>query len=390
MGKIIIKGGRIFTGNEFINGGAVVIADGRIEAVYSDQNQCPVDAYDTAVDASGMIAVPGFVDIHIHGAKGYDAMNGTYDAIDAISRAIASHGTTSFLVTTMTAPIDDVRRAVEAAAHAMTKGTAGAQVLGVHLEGPFINAEHRGAQLASLILSPSLEAYHAMVGTYEGIVKRVTMAPEIDGALELIRYLRDKGVLISAGHTGASYQEMQCAYGAGMTHVTHLFNGMNPLHHRQPGAPGTALAENGWTVEVIADTVHLHPAILKLAWLCKGADGCALITDAMEATLIGDGTYQLGGQKVIVKDGEARLEAGNLAGSTLTLDRAVRNMVKTVGVHLADALKMASLTPAKLIGVDDRKGRIAAGFDADIVLLDEGQLTVKDVIIGGRRYGDIQ
>ncbi|AEE95438.1 N-acetylglucosamine-6-phosphate deacetylase [Mahella australiensis] len=384
MGRTILKGGRIFTGRAFVEGGAVLIDGGRIKAVYDRSDQCETRPGDDVRDIDGMIAAPGFVDIHIHGAMGCDAMDGTYDAIDTIARAIASRGTTSFLVTTMTASIDDTYNAIVAAGRAMKRGTSGAQVLGVHMEGPFINADHKGAQMESLILPPSMDAYRSMTGEYGHIVKRVTLAPEVEGALEISRYLHKNGILVSAGHTGASYDEMRRAYDAGVTHTTHLFNGMNPIHHREPGAPGAALTQDGWTVEVIADTVHLHPAILKMAWLCKGADRCALVTDAIEATLVGDGVYELGGQKVIVKGGQARLEAGNLAGSTLTLDKAVKNIVEAAGIPLADALKMASLTPAGLIGADGRKGCIEQGYDADIVLLDEADLSVNGAMIAGK------
>lgn len=384
MGRIILKGGRIFTGRTFMDGGAALIEGGRIKAVYNRSDECAAKPDDDVRDIAGMIAAPGFVDIHIHGAMSCDAMNGTYDAIDTIARAIASRGTTSFLVTTMTASIDDTYNAVAAAGHAMKRGTSGAQVLGVHMEGPFINVAHKGAQLERFILPPSMEAYRSMTGEYGRIVKRVTLAPEVEGALEISRYLHKNGILVSAGHTGASYDDMRRAYDAGVTHATHLFNAMNAIYHREPGVPGTALTQDGWTVEVIADTVHLHPAILRMAWLCKGADGCALISDAMEATLMGDGAYDLGGQKVIVRDGQARLEAGNLAGTILTLDKAVKNMVEAVGIPLADALKMASLTPARLIGADDHKGRIEQGWDADIVLLDESDLSVKGVMIAGK------
>lgn len=384
MGRAILRGGRIFTGRAFVDGGAALIDGSRIKAVYDRSDQCAARPDDDVRDIDGMIAAPGFVDIHIHGAMGCDAMNGTYDAIDTIARAVASRGTTSFLVTTTTASIDDTYHAIVAAGRAMKRGTSGAQVLGVHMEGPFINTVHKGAQMASFILPPSMDAYRSMTGEYGYIVKRVTLAPEMEGALQISRYLHKNSILVSAGHTGASYDEMRRAYDAGVTHATHLFNGMNPIHHREPGVPGTALTQDGWTVEVIADTVHLHPAILKMAWLCKGADRCALVSDAMEATLMGDGVYELGGQKVIVRDGQARLEAGNLAGSTLTLDKAVKNMVEAAGIPLADALKMASLTPARLIGADGHKGRIEQGYDADVVLLDEADLSVKGVMIAGK------
>jgi len=382
--RTIIKGGRIFTGRCFIDNGAVEIQGSRIADVHYNADEYEAHAGDKVVDISGIIATPGFVDIHIHGAMGCDAMDGSYESINTISKAIALHGTTSFLITTMTAPVGDTYNAIRAAAEAIDKGTDGAQALGVHMEGPFINAQYKGAQSAELIMPPSVEAYRAMVGEYESIIKRVTLAPEVEGALEVVSYLKSRVVLISAGHTSAAFDQMMAAHKAGVSHVTHLYNGMNPIHHRQPGAAGTALSQDGWTVEVIADCVHVHPAMLRLAWLCKGADRCALITDAMEATLMGDGVYELGSQKVIVKNGQARLEAGNLAGSTLTLDAAVKNMVEKADIPLGDALAMASLVPAALVGEGDRKGRLEAGYDADIVLLDESDISVKGVMVGGK------
>lgn len=323
--------------------------------------------------------LPGFIDLHIHGIQGVDMMQGE-DAVLKMSQALPQYGVTGFLPTTMNAGIDETRLAVAGSNAAMGR-ESGAKILGIHLEGPFLSGAHPGVQAVSANMPPSLEAFHQIAGGYEKSIRLVTLAPELDGALSLIRALHQMGIAVSAGHSGASYEQMLSAVDAGLSQVTHLFNGMNPLHHRNPGVPGAALSMDQIKAQVIADFIHLHPAVVKLACRAKGPDGVLLITDAMAACGMGDGEYSLGNQRVFVKDGTARIAAGNLAGSTLTLDRAVRNLV-SIGIPLEDACTMASQTPARagnLQGI----GSIAVGQAADLAILND-QLFVQQTYIDGK------
>lgn len=331
------------------------------------------------LDAKGAMLAPGFVDIHIHGYGGMDTMNGK-EAMRHMAKGLVRHGVTGFLPTTMAAAIDDTRASLRAAHELMDERPDGARVLGCHLEGPFLNTAKKGAQPPQFIIEPTMDNYLKIAGGLEDAVKLMTIAPEVPGALELIRALSGKTAL-SAGHTDANVDQMEQAVEAGITQVTHLFNGMNPLNHRAPGVPGAALSDARIRVQIIADLLHLHRAVLKLSYLAKGQDGCLLITDAMEATGMPDGQYMLGANHVTVKNREARLADGTIAGSTLTLDRAVRNMVKVVGVPPEQAIHMASTAPANAIG-EPMRGRIALDAHADLVLLDD-EFEVLATIVGG-------
>ena len=289
------------------------------------------------------------------------------DAVKRMAAWLPRTGVTAFLPTTMCDSLENTRGALAGVRRAMDE-PAGARVLGTHLEGPFLNASRKGAQPERYVKNPSLDAYARIVEDYEALPRVLTIAPETEGAVELIEILRDK-LALSAGHTDATCEQFLQAADAGITQVTHLFNAMSPFTHRAPGVAGGALADERIRVQLIADLVHLHPVALKVAWRAKGAAGCLLITDSMAATGMPDGDYRLGANLVLVRSSVARLENGALAGSTLTMDRAVRNMVKAVGVPEAEALRMASEYPCQSIGEKER-GRIEPGMLADLVLLD--------------------
>lgn len=360
-----------------IEDGSILIENGKIKAI----NPITHDDNDI-IDAEGSYVSPGFIDVHIHGAGGYDTMDGTYDALNHISKSISKHGTTSFLPTTMTCAIDDIRKSIEAIAKAKEIGTEGANVLGAHLEGPFINPEMIGAQNPKYVENPSIETFKSMVGEHIDAITSITLAPEVEGAKELISYLKENNITVSMGHTKATYNEAIEGVKCGVCHSTHLFNAMTGLHHREAGVVG-AIFDSEITTETISDGIHISYPSLRIAYKQKGIDKVLLVTDAMMACSMPDGMYSLGGQDVVVKEGAARLANGALAGSVLTLDAAVRNVVKNSNYPLYEVVKMATLNPARLCKVENRKGSIKEGFDADLLIFDE-DITIKKVIINGK------
>ncbi|MBM7582268.1 N-acetylglucosamine-6-phosphate deacetylase [Caldicoprobacter guelmensis] len=377
----ILTGGKVYLDGGWKCDVDVVLKDGKIFDVSTKGRYADGEV----IDVEGNYVCPGFIDIHVHGCKGRDVMDGSVESLEVMAEFMAAHGTTSFLATTMTYGREEIRRSLKAVNDALNKNIKGAQILGVHLEGPFINAAAKGAHDEKYILPPSRENFKELVGDYEGIIKRVTMAPDVEGAKDLVNYLVSKGIIVSMGHTAGTYEQCMAGFEWGMTHVTHMYNAMSPLKHREPGAVGAAFDREGVTLELIADLIHVHPAALRIAVAVKGSEKVALITDAMAATGIGDGEYDLGGLGVVVKDGVARLkERGNLAGSTLTQDQALRNMV-LIGIPLEDAVKMLTEVPADIIGMGYKKGRIKKGFDADLVVLD-GKLHVSKVFIKGAQF----
>ncbi len=330
------------------------------------------------------VVLPGFVDEHIHGAGGADAMDGTPEALSVISRTLVKEGTTSFLATTMTQSPENILKALSAVKvftlTAEEKGEkkgesvkqkylTGARLLGVHLEGPFISAAHKGAQPLEYVAAPSVPQFEAYQEASGGNIRIVTLAPEEAGAEALISHLVKEGVLVSVGHTGAKYADVLRAVEAGAKHVTHTFNAQSPLHHREIGTVGSALLLDGLDCELIADTIHVSVPAMQLLVKCKTAKRLILITDAIRAKGLGDGESELGGQKVYVKGGEARLVDGTLAGSVLQMNLAVKNMVERVGLTLCEAADCASYNPAKALGMEEELGSIALGKRADFTVL---------------------
>jgi N-acetylglucosamine-6-phosphate deacetylase len=320
------------------------------------------------LDLGGHILSPGLLDLHVHGALGHDTMDATPEALQQMARFYARHGVTAFLATTMSAPSKAIRLALENVAAAMRAGTGGATCLGAHVEGPYLDARHVGAQNPAHVRLADPQEYASFFAT--GAVKLLTLAPEYPENRELIPYALSHGIAVAAGHTRASYEEMQAAAEMGVTQVTHLFNALDPLHHRKPGAAGAALTLDGLYCQLIADNIHIHPAMLKLAVRAKGAQGIILVTDAMAGTGMPEGTYALGGLAVTVRQGEARLANGALAGSTLTLERGLRNIMAATGLSLREALPMATSVPARALGIEAYKGSLAVGQDADLIVVD--------------------
>ncbi|MDE4542565.1 N-acetylglucosamine-6-phosphate deacetylase [Thermoanaerobacterium sp. R66] len=373
--KTLIVNGRLLISGNIVSNKDVLIEGNKIRAIGNGLYG------DNIIDAGGNYVSPGFVDIHIHGSSGFDTMDGTFEAINTISKSVAMHGATSFLPTTMTEDKGKIKNAIKNVFDNKDR-VEGAEILGVHMEGPFINPKQKGAQDDKFILKPTVENFTEICGEYVNIVKLVTIAPEVDGALELIRYLKEKNIVASVGHTDSTYDDVALGYKAGITHATHVFNAMKGFHHREVGTVG-AVFDLDISAEVIADGIHsVFPAIRALIRL-KGKEKVNLVTDAMMAANLRDGLYQLGGQDVYVKDGAARLKSGVLAGSTLTLDKAIKNILSNTDLSLPESVALASYNSAKVIGVDDRKGLIKEGYDADIVIFDEN-IEIKKTIVGGK------
>lgn len=332
------------------------------------------------------VIVPGFIDVHVHGGGGSDVMDASAEALGTIARTHGAKGTTGWLATTVTHEEAATECAIDAAARYIKSdrnGRGGARVLGIHLEGPFLNPKLRGAHREKALRRPDAEQFARWCDRAEGTVKMITLAPELEGSEEVIREAVRRGIVVSAGHSNATSAEMERASALGVSHVTHLFNAMRPLHHREPGLIGYVLRNPEMTADIIVDGVHLHSGIVDLALICKGVDKLLLITDAMRAACMGDGEYEIGGLEVHVERGVARIQDGALAGSLLTLDKAFHRMMHMHHVSLDEASRMASRNPAGLLGIDAERGSIAEGKIADLVQLN-GNGTVGWAMAEGR------
>lgn len=369
--------GNIILKDKIIKDGILIIEGGKIDFV-GEKNKISIDNID--YDFKEDYISPGFIDIHIHGSIGKDFLDCEYDDIETLSLFLAQNGVTSFLPTIVTAPLEDMKKTIEKIELYIQNQKIGAKVLGIHIEGPFLNPKYKGAQREDCIIKPDLDILRYLLSSN---LKIMTLAPELEGAFELIKYLVKNNVIVSAGHTDATLDITKKAKELGLSNITHLFNGMRPLHHREPGIVGTALIEDELSVELIADGFHLADTILKLVYKTKPKDKIILVTDAMMAAGLNDGEYSLAGQKVLVKDGKATLESGSLAGSTLRMNKAVKNFKEKVGVKLEDAVYIASYSPAKLLGVENKKGSLEVGKDADIIIFDK-DLNIKMTIVEGK------
>ncbi|NOV01274.1 N-acetylglucosamine-6-phosphate deacetylase [Paenibacillus planticolens] len=386
MSELVITGAKIVTEQGVIEQGAVHIKDGVIAAIQTGTQWAPSAPGPDAqtIDARGSWLLPGFIDVHVHGGYGADFMEASPETLDTITRFHASNGTTSMLATTMTATREDIDRVLGEVNRYMQEPMPYARLLGVHMEGPFISPKWAGAQDPKLMLPPQLSWVQDWHERYPQLVKQLTLAPEGEGALETIAWLRDHGIVAACGHTDASYADIQSAADAGLSHAVHTFNAMKPLHHREPGTVGAVLTDDRISGEVIADGIHVHPAAIRLLVKAKQPHGLLLITDAMSAAGLGDGQYELGGQAVTVQSGVARLtEGGALAGSTLTMIDALRFMVREVGVSVEDASRFASGNPARLLQLQASHGSIAQGKQADLLLVSP-DLDIEHVWIRGK------
>lgn len=330
------------------------------------------------IDAEGMYISPGLIDLHIHGADGYDTMDGTIEALNSISKAILKKGVTSFLPTTMTMDSSSIYKALEAIRRGkVDSAVEGATIIGAHLEGPFINPKKKGAQNERYIVKPSYD----FIRKYTDIIEIITYAPEMDDDGAFIKQMLSEDIVLSLGHSDGTFDEAMCAINGGAKSFTHLFNAMSGLHHRNPGLVGAALISDAY-VELIADKVHVRPELFRLLVENK-REKLVLITDGMRAKCLKNGTYDLGGQKVIVKENSARLEDGTLAGSVLTMNQAIKNMYECTDEPLYEVIKQASLNPARLINRDQSIGSIAVDKQADIIIFND-KFEVKRCFIKGK------
>ena len=316
------------------------------------------------------VVLPGFIDQHIHGAGGSDGMDGTLENLQIIAETVVSEGTTGFLATTMTQSKENILKAMQAVkSYRDDMPKTGARVLGIHLEGPFIAAAHKGAQPLEYVAVPDTQVFDEYNKASGNAIKIVTLAPEVDGAAQLIAHLTSQGIVSSIGHTGAKCADIQAAILAGASNVTHTYNAQSALHHREIGTVGSAMLFDELNCELIADAIHVSVPAMKLLVKSKPHDKLTLITDAMRAKGLPDGVSELGGQVVYVKNGEARLADGTLAGSVLRMNRAIQNMVEKVGVPFLQAVDYATINPAKTLRIDDEAGSIKVGKRADFTVL---------------------
>lgn len=378
--SIYITNGTIITPFRILKDRVLLVKDGKIFSIENKSENVPRNMQ--IINANGNYIAPGFIDLHVHGGGGADFMDASYDAIKRIADTHCRYGTTSFLATTMTMSRKKILDSLKSVKEAYKIKTGSAQILGIHLEGPYINEKMKGAQNKAYIKSPSVEEFKEYINASGNLIKIVSLAPELPGALEFINWLKMQYIIVSAGHTSATYEQMKSGIDTGLKYVTHTFNAMTGLHHREPGVVGAALTSPELIIELIADGIHLHPAVMDLAFRSKEKEKIVLITDAIRATGLPPGKYDLGGQTVIVNKTSARLQDKTLAGSVLTLDRAVKNMVSKVKVPIADAIQMVTYNPAKCISIEDKKGSIEPGKDADIVILNKKLEIVLTMVMG--------
>ncbi len=379
MKKKCIVNGKIVMSQEILVGKAIIFNEKILEII----DESEVDKDIEVIDAKGKYVSPGFIDIHIHGIKGVDTMDGNVEDIIAMKKELTRIGVTSFLPTTMTMSLDKIKLALDNIRSCMETNNVGAKVLGAHLEGPFISKEHKGAQNESFILEPNIK----YIEEYLDVIKLITVAPEVDENLEFIKAIgKYKNIALSMGHTSCSYEQAMEAIDVGVKSATHCFNGMTGLHHRKPGAVGAVMNSEIYC-ELIADTIHIHPAIYDIMGKIKGDDKLILISDAMRATCMKSGIYDLGGQEVQVKDNKAILiKEGTLAGSTLTLNVAVKNIIKNSKFNLISAIKMVTENPAKVIGVNTERGTIEIDKYADFTIFDEDINVIYTIVEGELCY----
>jgi N-acetylglucosamine-6-phosphate deacetylase len=376
---IALVNARVLTPDEEIPRATVVLEGGRIAAV---GERLPPPAEAQVIDLAGLTLAPGFIDIHVHGGGGFSLMTEDSEEIRSYARWVVSKGVTAFLATLVAAARPQLERWLAVAASVGQSVSGGASPLGIYLEGPFLNPKRKGAIPADGLRPPDVSEFLAHVRTARGRLKTIALAPELAGARELIVAARERGVVVAIGHSDATYEETLGAISLGVTQATHCFNAMRPFHHRDPGCLGAVLASPQVAAELIADGVHVHPGAMALLLRAKGPQRTILVTDGVVPAGLAPGRYSLFGQQIAVTGQAATLADGALAGSVATMDQMVRNLVRLGLASLQEALRMASLNAAAALGLEGSKGRIARGFDADLVALDEG-LQVAMTFAGG-------
>lgn len=374
MPTTLLHAGKALTPTAEITDAGILIREGVIEEV-GPRAGMRLPAGANELSATHKTAIPGFIDVHIHGAGGRDVMEGSAEALAGVARTVARHGTTSFVATTVTASPEDTIRGVEGIARYISRqhetDEARAEVLGIHFEGPFLSPARRGVHPAEWLKLPSAELLEKFLQAAAGNALILTIAPELFGAIPCIDAARKAGMVVAAGHTDATYEQTRAGIAHGIRHAVHVYNAMRPFSHRDSGVIGAVLTTPEVTAELIADGVHVEETAMRVLLQAKGPERMILVSDGISATGMPDGNYMLGKLEVTVSGGICRNSEGKLAGSTLTLDRAMRNIVG-LGIPLAAVVRMLTLNPATLLGIEFKKGALRTGADADILLLDEG------------------
>ncbi|MDW5472384.1 N-acetylglucosamine-6-phosphate deacetylase [Staphylococcus equorum] len=379
MAEYVIENGRIYTEEEIIERGYIIVKDDKITDVGKGDYEGALTTY----DAQGQHVLPGFIDIHMHGGYGEDAMDASYDGLKHLAESLLSEGTTSFLATTMTQSDENITKALENIIEYQKQQNVlkAADIVGIHLEGPFISEHKVGAQNPAYVQRPSIEKVQQFQKTANNQIKVITFAPEVEGANETLEALHNQ-IRFSIGHTVATFDETNEAVARGAKHVTHLYNAGTPFEHREPGVFGAAWTNDSLSTELIVDGIHSHPTAIQIAYKQKGNTRFFLITDAMRAKGMPDGEYDLGGQNVIVKGSEARLASGALAGSILKMNEGLKNLIQYTGDSLDNIWRVTSLNQAIALNIESQKGSLKVGKDADIVIVDD-EITVQTTIKAG-------
>lgn len=388
MNSIIIKGPKIYIEQGILEESCLVIKDGVIKDIFLTDRLKDISDSQKFSFPSSYHLIPGMIDMHIHGAKGADIMDADFTALETIAAALPSEGTTAFLGSTMTETPENIEKALKTVNKYVNKPQKSgfSELLGINLEGPFISRKGKGAQCGNLTLPPNIDLFKRWQKLSGNLIKLVNVSPELDNALEFIQYLHKHNVIASIGHTDASYEETVAGIKAGATHATHLFNAMRKINQRAPATVTALLLDHRITAELIVDGIHVHPAIIKLAYISKGKEKIVLVTDAMRAKCLGNGNFTLGGQPVTVKDGKACLKDRTLAGSVLKMCNAAVNMMKFSDCDLNDIIMMSAQNPAKELRIFNRKGSIAKEKDADLVVLNEKYQVVLTLCRGTIAY----
>jgi N-acetylglucosamine-6-phosphate deacetylase len=379
--NLALLGGKIITPFRVLNDGVIIIEDGKISG-FGKSSQMKVPKNCKEYDISGLTVCPGFADLLNHGGGGYGFADDSEESIGKISQYLLEHGSTCVLGSLFAKPekqlLNDLKRLAN-----YIKEHPQSNIRGIHMEGPYLNKKLKGAMNESYLWKPSVESWNKMWEASAGLIRIMTIAPELPGAIEVIQAAAKEGVVLSIGHSMASYDEVENAIDNGVAHVTHMFNAMEPFHHRHPGIILSALMHNELKIELIADTLHVHPAVMEFLLKLKGASGIILVSDSIKAGGMHEGEYEFADQKIYMKGKKAYLPDGTLAGSTLTLNMAVKNMVETAEAKITEAVRMASLNGIKVLNLENKKGIIAVGKDADLVILDS-KYDVKMTILGGK------
>ncbi|MGE5400812.1 MAG: N-acetylglucosamine-6-phosphate deacetylase [Ignavibacteriales bacterium] len=380
--SLVLAGGKIVTPFRIIEKGAIVIENNKIYEL-GKINDVHIPANSEVIDVSGKVVCPGFVDLLVHGGCGYGFTDGTFEGYDKISDYFLRNGSTTLMASLYAKPekelLDNIRNLAD-----YIFSHPESNIKGIHMEGPYLNKEFKGAMNEEYLWTPTVESWKKMWGASRGLIKLMTIAPELPGAIEVMRAAANDGVLLSIGHSMSNYAEIELAIDNGAAHVTHMFNAMRPLHHRQPGVALGALLRDELKIELIADTYHVHPAVMEFLLKVKKASGIILITDSIKPGGMHEGEeFEFADQKVRIKGGKAMLDNGTIAGSSLTLNKAVKNMINHAGAKITEAIRMASLNGAKVLNMENHKGILAAGKDADLVVLDD-DFEVEMTILQGK------